>query len=407
MKIHIVQKGDTLWKIAQKYGVDFEELKKSNSQLSNPDMIMPGMKIKVPTGNVSVKKEKPLYDHPYNNQTTKTYPTTEMDHTPSAPKEQPIHQQPMYQQPTYQQPKEQPVPQAPTYQMPKKEMPVQQPPKKEQPVKEGPKKEAPVQYLMPKLPKLQPIYPEIDINNYYTVNMEIDQHAAPAPPPPPPKKESPESVEQPIMMPPVQPCFPVSPVLPGCGFNYFPCFPCAPPMYMYPPMMPAVMPAGFHPEHHAESSESSSSESSEAYHKMMQHMQGAHHHQPYGVAPMYQQPYPSYGMPYAPQPQVMGAYSGQEQQPHYGYPGYPMQQPDCGCGGPQPYAPFQVPYAAPQYGVPAYPQQGYGFPQAFPHQGAPYAPQGMPYPQQGVPNFPQREDEAALFGFPEYEDDED
>jgi morphogenetic protein associated with SpoVID len=57
VKIHIVQKGDTLWKIAQKYGVDFEELKKMNAQLSNPDMIMPGMKIKVPTGGVPVKKE--------------------------------------------------------------------------------------------------------------------------------------------------------------------------------------------------------------------------------------------------------------------------------------------------------------------------------------------------------------
>ncbi|MEH6944270.1 SafA/ExsA family spore coat assembly protein, partial [Bacillus sp. JJ722] len=48
MKIHIVQKGDTLWKLAKKYGVHFEELKKLNSQLSNPDMIMPGMKIKIP-----------------------------------------------------------------------------------------------------------------------------------------------------------------------------------------------------------------------------------------------------------------------------------------------------------------------------------------------------------------------
>ncbi|MGG6437583.1 SafA/ExsA family spore coat assembly protein [Saccharococcus caldoxylosilyticus] len=59
MKIHIVQKGDTLWKIAQKYGVDFEQLKKINGHLSNPDMIMPGMKIKVPTAGVPVKKEAP------------------------------------------------------------------------------------------------------------------------------------------------------------------------------------------------------------------------------------------------------------------------------------------------------------------------------------------------------------
>jgi morphogenetic protein associated with SpoVID len=59
VKIHIVQKGDTLWKIAQKYGVDFEQLKKMNGHLSNPDMIMPGMKIKVPTAGVPVKKEVP------------------------------------------------------------------------------------------------------------------------------------------------------------------------------------------------------------------------------------------------------------------------------------------------------------------------------------------------------------
>ncbi|MGG1166730.1 spore coat assembly protein ExsA, partial [Bacillus mycoides] len=57
MKIHIVQKGETLWKIAKKYGVDFETLKKTNTQLSNPDLIMPGMKIKVPSNSVHVKQQ--------------------------------------------------------------------------------------------------------------------------------------------------------------------------------------------------------------------------------------------------------------------------------------------------------------------------------------------------------------
>ncbi|WP_374717088.1 SafA/ExsA family spore coat assembly protein [Geobacillus thermodenitrificans] len=74
MKIHIVQKGDTLWKIAQKYGVDFEQLKKINGHLSDPNMIMPGMKIKVPTAGVPIKKETKTYapskkpkvgEHPY------------------------------------------------------------------------------------------------------------------------------------------------------------------------------------------------------------------------------------------------------------------------------------------------------------------------------------------------------
>ena len=59
MKIHIVQKGDTMWKLAEKYGVDFEALKKVNSHIADPDMIMPGMKIKVPTGGVPAKKQMP------------------------------------------------------------------------------------------------------------------------------------------------------------------------------------------------------------------------------------------------------------------------------------------------------------------------------------------------------------
>ncbi|MCC9022276.1 spore coat assembly protein SafA [Bacillus nakamurai] len=73
MKIHIVQKGDSLWKIAEKYGVDFEEIKKLNTQLSNPDLIMPGMKIKVPSEAVPVRKEPKAHfgpsvqkhEHPY------------------------------------------------------------------------------------------------------------------------------------------------------------------------------------------------------------------------------------------------------------------------------------------------------------------------------------------------------
>lgn len=48
MQVHTVQKGDTLWKIAKMYGVDFEELKAANLQLTNPDLIMPGMKILIP-----------------------------------------------------------------------------------------------------------------------------------------------------------------------------------------------------------------------------------------------------------------------------------------------------------------------------------------------------------------------
>ncbi len=57
MKIHIIAKRDTLWKIAKKYGVDFDTLKKTNTQLSNSDLIMPGMKIKVPSKSVHMKQQ--------------------------------------------------------------------------------------------------------------------------------------------------------------------------------------------------------------------------------------------------------------------------------------------------------------------------------------------------------------
>lgn len=48
LRIHIVQKGDTLWKIAKEYGVSFEDLKRLNAHLANPDYIVPGMELILP-----------------------------------------------------------------------------------------------------------------------------------------------------------------------------------------------------------------------------------------------------------------------------------------------------------------------------------------------------------------------
>ncbi|WP_303836208.1 SafA/ExsA family spore coat assembly protein [Evansella sp. LMS18] len=79
MRIHIVQKGDTLWKLSQKYGVNFEDLKAANSHLSNPDLIMPGMKIKIPTGGVQAKKEAVIKEQP------KEMPIKEAPVKPKAP----------------------------------------------------------------------------------------------------------------------------------------------------------------------------------------------------------------------------------------------------------------------------------------------------------------------------------
>ncbi|GBF73900.1 hypothetical protein PA598K_02224 [Paenibacillus sp. 598K] len=49
MKIHIVKQGDTLYQLAGKYGVTLEELLKLNPEIANPDQIHVGMKVKIPS----------------------------------------------------------------------------------------------------------------------------------------------------------------------------------------------------------------------------------------------------------------------------------------------------------------------------------------------------------------------
>ncbi|WP_194241264.1 SafA/ExsA family spore coat assembly protein [Bacillus fonticola] len=272
MKIHIVQKGDTLWKIAKKYGVNFEEVKKMNAQLSNPDMIMPGMKIKVPDNGGSVKKESAKVNF-------------------GAKKEMPM---PMKEMP-----------------MPMKEMPMQKKPK-EMPMKS------------PKMP--MQISPEIDINNYYMMNMAnvstTKKEMPKMPPKPKPEviEESSESIEG-VM----QPMMPLCP----------------------PGMVPVPMPPGVggiqtgYPPHHG----------------MHHHgVQGSYHEIPYGqmtqpgfAGGVYDESssssfpltnhYPHMG-------QVQGAYD--QMQPGYG-PGY---------GSGPGYSPEYGP--APGYGPEYGPALGYG-----------------------------------------------
>lgn len=179
MRIHIVQKGDTLWTIAKKYGVNFDELKKLNAQLSNPDLIMPGMKIKVPAPAGAVKKEMPVKEAPI---APSLKPNKEM---PVAPSLKPNKEMPVV-----------PVPK------PNKEMPVQVAPVKEQP-------------KQPMMPPLPPVIPEVEINQVFQMNMEQMQQTLQPPLPSPPvkpdnifpgldkKEESVESANVPIMPPPM------------------------------------------------------------------------------------------------------------------------------------------------------------------------------------------------------------
>ncbi|WP_017472702.1 SafA/ExsA family spore coat assembly protein [Amphibacillus jilinensis] len=81
MKIHTVQKGDTLWNLSKKYNVDFQELKALNNQLANPDMIMPGMKIKVPsvTKHVTHQDAKEKVMEPFKSVPQKAQPVIKED----------------------------------------------------------------------------------------------------------------------------------------------------------------------------------------------------------------------------------------------------------------------------------------------------------------------------------------
>jgi morphogenetic protein associated with SpoVID len=408
LKIHIVQKGDTLWNIAKKYGVNFEELKSMNTQLSNPDLIMPGMKIKVPSGNVAIKKEAPV-------------------------------------------------------QAPKKEMPIAEHPfAKEKPkaviseeinVPTAPVTEKQSKPYIPPVPNVQhPVYTGIDLNNYYTVNMEMMPKVPNPPLPPKPENILPEmkkvdelkkgpAKEQPHYLPLNQyeegsenmanmPNMSNVPNMPNvanvANVANMPNMPNMPNVANMPNMpnmpMPAyTAPAMYYPQHCAP-----------------QYMvpvspilpgsglcpPGPFHAMPYGHGPMMPYPQavaPAYGFPvnpYAGVPEspilpgsglhyphhALGSfreghdddfeYENQAHAPNMPNqqamaPAYYPPQNDCGCGGPAPYA---YPYQDYRF--------NYGYPvqQPYPAQG--YNPYGY-YPGQVAP-------EGQMFGMPDYDDrDED
>jgi morphogenetic protein associated with SpoVID len=154
LKIHIVQKGDTLYKIAKQYGVDFQELKNANAQLSNPELIYPGMKIKVPSQGVAVKTET------FNGKESPTQMLQSL--ITGAPKESPVLPAQDFSTPLNG--KEVPINIAQTQMV--------------QPVVPQ-VKEQPVPVPVPTPVKEQPL----DINNFYTFNVAMQ--------PPKPVKEKP------------------------------------------------------------------------------------------------------------------------------------------------------------------------------------------------------------------------
>ena len=108
MRVHIVQKGDTLWKIAKQYAIGFDELKRLNAHLANPDYIVPGMEIYLPDN--LPKKEKEVMQQTVVKEQPKPAKEVPMK-APVAPAPQPAPQKPIWQGDIYYQPMPQPIPQ--------------------------------------------------------------------------------------------------------------------------------------------------------------------------------------------------------------------------------------------------------------------------------------------------------
>ncbi|MFA1822554.1 SafA/ExsA family spore coat assembly protein [Virgibacillus oceani] len=198
MKIHVVQKGDTLWEISQKYGVDFEEVKQLNSHLSSPDMIMPGMKIKVPTNSKAVKHEsKPAKEtkkeqvkQPYQDISPKPMPVIKEDDKappkkvqPEMPKMPQMPIQPIVQMPILEQDFDYHTtvkfPEKPKEPEVKKEKPKPQPVKEEKKVEAVMPPPQPMPMQMPMTPCIYMVHPCCPPAPYPMAAPALDQHQHP------------------------------------------------------------------------------------------------------------------------------------------------------------------------------------------------------------------------------------
>lgn len=61
MKIHIVKQGDTLYALSQKYGVPLQKIIEANTQISNPEVLVVGGKVKIPASPVPIPENGDVY----------------------------------------------------------------------------------------------------------------------------------------------------------------------------------------------------------------------------------------------------------------------------------------------------------------------------------------------------------
>ncbi|MCA0987942.1 SafA/ExsA family spore coat assembly protein [Guptibacillus algicola] len=55
---YTVKSGDTLWKISVRYKIGLSEIINANPHFENPDLIYPGDRVNIPTGNPSINESK-------------------------------------------------------------------------------------------------------------------------------------------------------------------------------------------------------------------------------------------------------------------------------------------------------------------------------------------------------------
>ncbi|WP_328701016.1 SafA/ExsA family spore coat assembly protein [Aquibacillus kalidii] len=381
MKIHVVQKGETLWKIAQKYGVDFQELKKMNTQLSNPDMIMPGMKIKVPSTSKQVKKEQPIdkemKKYPAN-QVKKEEPKTTHPYKDTTEKAMPVIKEDDKKKPS-------PV---------KKEIPMEPVELPKVPMMEQHMEKYPTNINLPKAPHIEQTKYDVDVDfDVNQTDIDVNQtdidlndyHTNPYPTQPIQQPVQYQPIQQPVMnyYQPMPHCMSAS----GIPYGYPQMNPVqTQPNYYSPYAQPQVQPntsvdannytaQSYHPttypsmQGYEDLMESSSS--SMEMPQMPSYLAGVPQQEEQNVN------YPMYGQGYMPVPGV--------NQQGYGYPQVTNQMP----GYPQGFNPQQINQLPVGHNPYGYPQQP-GFTGG---QGYPYAQPGYTMPSYG-PEYGYRNDQG-------------
>lgn len=240
--VHIVVKGDTLWKIARQYGIPFEDLKRVNAHLANPDYIVPGMKIFLPARKAEEKpgmnkkpdkkpgqqlpQEKPHQPLPQEKPTQPVKPPIplpqEKPHVPPAQPNVPPAPTPAPRPPSPPTPAPRPTP-APKPPVPTPPAPTPKPPAPKPPEK-------------PQVPVPQPPRPNLPVQPSLPPSTSV--------PTPPPQPTPPTQPPVPIPMPPVSHhmppyCPPIMPV--PCGWMPIydaDCYPMAFPGFTSPSPMP-------------------------------------------------------------------------------------------------------------------------------------------------------------------------